>query len=46
MIDLTEERKKYLINKIVIDTFAKQAFRTLLIAHREYTKQEYEQIKA
>ena len=44
--DLTEDKKNYLIKNIVTETFAKQAFRTLLIAHTEYSKEQYEQIKA
>ena len=44
--DLTEDKKQYLIKNIVTETFAKQAFRTLLIAHTEYSKEQYEQIKA
>lgn len=35
-----------MLKNIVIETFAKQAFRTLLIAHTSYTVEEYERIKA
>jgi hypothetical protein len=33
------------MKKIVTDTFAKKAYRTLLIAYREYSAVEYERIK-
>lgn len=33
------------MKKIVTETFAKKAYRTLLIAYREYSIQEYENIK-
>lgn len=32
------------MKSIVTDTFAKKAYRTLLIAYREYTIQQYEEL--
>ncbi len=44
--DLTQEKKEFILKEIVTEQFAKKAYRTLLVAHREYTRQEYEKIKA
>lgn len=32
------------MKEVVTDTFAKKAYRTLLVAYREYTMDEYERV--
>jgi magnesium-transporting ATPase (P-type) len=34
------------MKKIVVETFARKAYRTLLIAYRDYTMGEYNNLKA
>ena len=33
------------MQEIVTETFARKAYRTLLVAYREYTIEEYERVK-
>lgn len=40
--DLGKQHKDNILNNIVTNTFAKKAFRTLLIAYTDLTVQEYE----
>jgi hypothetical protein len=44
--DLTKSKKEYIVNEIVTNTFAKKAYRTLLIAYTDYSMTEYENLKA
>lgn len=46
LIKLTEGKKEEIMKKIVTETFAKKAYRTLLIAYREYTMEEYKRLEA
>ena len=45
-IKLTEGKKEEIMKKIVIDTFAKKAFRTLLVAYSEFSIDEYKRLEA
>jgi P-type Ca2+ transporter type 2B len=44
--ELTEEKRKYIVNDIVTHTFAKRAFRTIMISYADITNKEYETLKA
>jgi P-type E1-E2 ATPase len=44
-IELTPEAKNRILKDIVTNTFAKKAYRTLLIAYSKITKEEYEKLK-
>lgn len=44
-VPINQSKKDEIMKKIVTDSFAKKAYRTLLIAYREYTIQEYNRIK-
>lgn len=37
VVALTQSKKDEIMQKIVVDTFAKKAYRTLLVAYREYS---------
>lgn len=41
-VELEEKDKQRILREIVTNTFAKKAYRTLLIAYAEITKDEYE----
>lgn len=43
---LDEEKRKYIVNDIVTHTFAKRAFRTIMIAYGDMTMKEYSDLKA
>jgi hypothetical protein len=45
IIPIDNQTKEYLTRKIVADTFAVKAYRTLLIAHADYTYDEYLRLK-
>ena len=45
-VDLGEKAKKQLINEIVVNKFACNAFRTLLVAYTDLTMRQYEVMKA
>lgn len=45
-VKLSEGKKEEIMKKIVTDTFAKKAFRTLLVAYREYSIDEYKHLEA
>jgi hypothetical protein len=42
---LNKQKKQHIIHEIVTNTFAKKAYRTLLIAYTDLTVQEYENLK-
>jgi len=44
--DLTNEKKQHIMDYVVRDNFAKQAFRTLLIAYKDMSIEEFKQLKA
>jgi magnesium-transporting ATPase (P-type) len=44
-IAINQSKKDEVMQKIVTETFARKAYRTLLIAYREYTADEYDRIK-
>ena len=46
IIELTEYKKEEIMQKVVSETFARKAYRTLLIAHADYSTEEYNRIKA
>jgi magnesium-transporting ATPase (P-type) len=41
VVEMTREKSEEIIKKIIKDSFAKKALRTLLIAYRDYTWQEF-----
>ena len=43
---MTPEAKQKILKEIVTNTFAKKAYRTLLIAYSELSKDEYERLRA
>jgi len=45
VVKIDETQKEMIKRKIVGDTFAVQAYRTLLIAHADYTYEEYMRLK-
>lgn len=44
-IELDSEKKQELIDKIVTEEFASKAYRTILISYRDYTKEEFDQLR-
>jgi magnesium-transporting ATPase (P-type) len=44
--DLTKSKKEYITQEIVTNTFAKKAYRTLLIAYTDISMADYEKMKA
>ena len=46
VIKLNEEKRRYIINDIVNETFAKKAYRTIMIAYGDISSKEYEGVKA
>ena len=44
--ELTEEKRKHILGNIVTQTFAKKAFRTIMIAYGDISKQDYEDLRA
>ena len=42
---MNESQKDEIMQRVVTETFARKAYRTLLIAYREYTIEEYERLK-
>jgi Ca2+ transporting ATPase len=45
VVSLSEDRKKQITKQIIADTFAVKSYRTLLIAHTDYTYDEYLRLK-
>jgi uncharacterized protein (DUF488 family) len=45
IVECSESKKDEIMKKIVADTFAKKAYRTLLIAYADYSTEEYEKMK-
>jgi magnesium-transporting ATPase (P-type) len=46
VVFIDEAKKAEIMRKIVGDTFAVKAYRTLLIAYADYTEEEYQRLKA
>lgn len=44
--ELTEDKRKFIVNDIVVQTFAKRAFRTIMLAYGDISKQDYETLKS
>jgi Ca2+ transporting ATPase len=44
--DLTNSKKEYIVNEIVTNTFAKKAYRTILIAYTDVPMDQYESMKS
>ena len=44
--EITEEKRKFIVNDIVTQTFAKRAFRTIMIAYADISNSDYETLKA
>jgi magnesium-transporting ATPase (P-type) len=45
IVHLKEEDKEKIMKEIITKTFAVKAYRTLLVAYREYSIEEYERLK-
>jgi magnesium-transporting ATPase (P-type) len=45
VVDLSEKNKDKLVTDIITNTFAKKAYRTLLIAYKDMSVSEYETVK-
>ena len=45
VININEEDKERIMKQIISETFAVKAYRTLLVAYREYSMDEYERLK-
>lgn len=45
LVELDQAKKDSIMNDVVTEKFAKKAYRTLLIAYREYTSDEYEALQ-
>lgn len=45
VVPLTEDKKKQITKQVIADTFAVKSYRTLLIAHGDYTYDEYLRLK-
>lgn len=45
VMHIKEEDKEKIMKEIIADTFAVKAYRTLLVAYREYSLDEYERLK-
>jgi P-type E1-E2 ATPase len=43
--DLSHSKKEYILNHVIRDSFAVNAFRTLLVAYTDLSVQEYENLK-
>jgi Ca2+-transporting ATPase len=46
VVFIDENKKEEIKRKIVAETFAVKAYRTLLIAYSDYTEEEYQRLKA
>jgi magnesium-transporting ATPase (P-type) len=44
--ELTEAVRENMMNEVVVEQFAKNAYRTLLIAYRDISFEEYETMKS
>jgi Ca2+ transporting ATPase len=44
--ELTNSKKEYILHEIVTNTFAKKAYRTILIAYTDVTTSQYESMKS
>lgn len=44
LMHIKEDDKERIMREIVSETFARKAYRTLLVAYREYTMEEYERL--
>lgn len=45
LVHMKEEDKEKIMKEIIAETFAVKAYRTLLVAYREYSWEEYERLK-
>ncbi len=44
--ELTDDKRKFIVDDIVVQTFAKRAFRTIMLAYGDISKQDYETLKS